>query len=758
MAAEWKQGQEDGQGHRWRFWRVGGFDQVRLEDGDDLLALDQLDQKLWAALSCPVRGLEFDRRTLELIDTDGDGRIRVPEVLGAVRWACEVLRVPGELLNGSGALPLSSIDGGSPLGKKLLASAKQVLVNIGKPEATTITVEDTSDTARIFAQTKFNGDGVVTADSAASPATAALISEIIGCLGPEMDRSGKPGVTQAKVDQFFLEARAYADWWQKSESDPAVMPLGEATPAAADAYRAVKAKVEDFFARCRVAAFDPRATAAMNPGDPEYRVLGSKGLSASAEELLALPLARVEANRALPLDGGLNPAWSARVEVMYRSAVKPLLGERTRLTADEWQAVGERLGPYEAWLKAKAGAAVERLGIRRVREVLAGPGREAITELIVQDKATESEANSILDVERLTRYYRDLGRLLNNFLSFRDFYSRKVKAVFQAGTLYLDGRSCDLCVRVDDMARYGTLAGLSRCYLAYCDCTRRGGTDRMTIVAAFTGGDADFLMAGRNGVFYDHQGQDWDATIVKAVENPISVRQAFWSPYKHVARFVEAQIEKFAVARDQATTSQMGTAIATAGAKPEAAKTAAGQAFDIAKFAGIFAAIGLALGAIGSAVAAVLKGFLGLTAWQMPLAVAGALLVVSGPSMLLAYMKLRQRNLGPILEANGWAVNARLRINIPFGRWLTRVAVLPKGAKRSFTDPYAEKRWSRVIVASVVLALVLYYLNERGKLHQWIGVGKEVPAAQPPAASKTTGQPATSQGALPLPGGAAATP
>jgi len=46
--------------HRWRFFRSGGFDQVRLETGADLMSLDQLDQKLWVALSCPVKGLEFD--------------------------------------------------------------------------------------------------------------------------------------------------------------------------------------------------------------------------------------------------------------------------------------------------------------------------------------------------------------------------------------------------------------------------------------------------------------------------------------------------------------------------------------------------------------------------------------------------------------------------------------------------------------------------------------------------------------------------
>ena len=68
----------------WAFHRLGGMDQVTLETAGELSRLRELDPKLWAALSCPASGLEFDARTLELLDTDADGRIRIPEVLEAM--------------------------------------------------------------------------------------------------------------------------------------------------------------------------------------------------------------------------------------------------------------------------------------------------------------------------------------------------------------------------------------------------------------------------------------------------------------------------------------------------------------------------------------------------------------------------------------------------------------------------------------------------------------------------------------------------
>ena len=153
-------------GHRWRFFRAGGFDQVRLDGAEDSTSLADLDQKLWVALSCPVHGLEFDAKTLELIDTDKDGRIRAPELLAAVEWACGMLRSPETLLKGAASLKLSAIDAEQEEGKRLLSSAKEILVNLGKKDAKEITLDDTTDTAQIFSETRFNGDGIIPVESA----------------------------------------------------------------------------------------------------------------------------------------------------------------------------------------------------------------------------------------------------------------------------------------------------------------------------------------------------------------------------------------------------------------------------------------------------------------------------------------------------------------------------------------------------------------------------------------------------------------
>ena len=243
-------------------------------------------------------------------------------------------------------------------------------------------------------------------------------------------------------------------------------------------------------------------------------------------------------------------------------------------------------------------------------------------------------------------------------------------------------------------------------------------------------------MVGRNGLFYDRQGRDWDATITKIVDNPISLREAFWSPYKKLVRLIEEQVAKRAAAAEAASTAKMQAA-ATATASPDKAKPAEPKKVDV----GTVAALGVAFGALATAFAALAgyaTGLLKLPFWQVVLAVIGLLLLVSGPFMLIAYLKLRKRNLGPILDSNGWAVNAKARINVPFGTALTGVAALPPNASRSMDDKFGEvpSVWPKLLGFVVAVCFLYSLLNHFGLVYQLSGgrMGQE-PARQTNAAA-----------------------
>jgi hypothetical protein len=699
--------------HRWRFHRVGGLDQVVLESAADLAHLAELDPKLWVALSCPTKGLELDARTLELLDGDGDGRVRVPELLAAIRFCAARLDDLGRLLPGAAELPLAAVSAATPEGRALLGGARRILASLGRPDATALAPADVADTSKVFEKTAFNGDGVLPPEAVADLELRRAAEELVACVGAAKDRSGRPGFDQAGVERFFGELARFVAWWDEGNAAECAMPLGPATPAAWAAVRAVRARVEDWFARCELAALDPRATAALNRTDADWAALAAKDLAAATADVAAFPLARVEPGRALPLAGGVNPAFADAVEALRRDAVEPLLGAGVReLSRARWRELEAQLAPHGAWQARKAGGAVEPLGLLRARALLAGGQRAALEALLAEDRALAPEAEAVRDVVRLVHYHRDLALLLRNFVAFADFYDPRVPAVFQVGTLFLDGRSCELCIRVDDPAAHATVAALSRMYIAYCACRRPGG-ETQQIAACFTQGDSDYLTVGRNGIFVDRRGRDWDATIVKIVDNPISIRQAFFAPYKKFARLLEEQAARFAAAKASAADERLAGAAATAtttatGAKPPPPRP---EPVDVGKMVGIIAALGVGVGALGTLLGGFVSGFTGLQPWWAKLvAIGGVFAVISGPSVFLAWLKLRQRTLGPLLDASGWAVNGRVRVNFVLGTALTARAALPAGAQRSLEDPFEDRdarRRRRIAWLLVALAAAL---------------------------------------------------
>ena len=729
--------------HRWQFVRSGGVDQVQIGSGADIAQLHTLDQKLWLALACPAQGLELDEKTLSFLDDDHDGRIRAPDVLAAIRWLQDALHSLDTLLPGTDGLRVASLNDKTDLGRGLIKTARGLLQTLGRGSDDPLTSQDLAQATQTFAQRPQNGDGIAPAEALPDAGQAQLVRDILSTHGGVPDRSGPLGIQREKLEAFWGDATQLVAWHDKGQTIPAIQALGSDPAGVAAVVHAVASKVDDYFTRCRMAAYDGRAATLLNGVDGDYQGLSTQELSSGTAALARLPLARIEAGRALPLSEGVNPAWAAALGALATTAAQLLKRPLSTLSETDWKTLHGLLSAYEAWQAEKPQTAVSSLPIERLREILASPGKDALLKWMADDAAEDATHTILQALHKLVLLQRDFVKLLNNFVNFSLFFSRS-GALFQAGTLYLDGRSCELCVAVADAGKHAALAGLAKSYLVYCDCTRPGGEKR-TIAAAVTGGDSDHLMVGRNGVFYDRSGRDWDATITSIVENPISVRQAFWAPYKRFIRLLEDQVAKRAAAADaERSTQAQETAAAAAAADktPAPAGKESPKKIDI----GTVAALGVAVGGIATFLSSILALFFGL-GWWMPAGFLALMLLISAPSMLIAWLKLRQRNLGPILDANGWAINGRVRVNVPFGSALTSLAVVPLTARRSLRDPYVEKRapWRLYLfLLLLVSAGGLWFLGRLDKyLPTHIQRAKVLgsTAAAPPASAPTSAAP-----------------
>ena len=551
--------------HIWTYANIGGNTRVVVKNGKDIQHLPELDEKLWTVLACPTSGLEIPEESLRCMDSNGDQKIHISDVVSTAQWLCQMLRDPDVLFAGEASLPLAAI-------------ADEELLAIATPLAV---------------------DGVVS--------LAAVKAAIAG----------------VTIDALPLPSSPYA-------------------AEVIAAYNACKNDYAQYFQTAK---------------------LQSLGLAT------------------LPAD-----------------VVTP------GLTEEQFIEMGKQIAAYEAGTDAAESANAAALAAAQAR---------------------------YKPLEKLLLLCRDYCTLLRNFVSFQDFYAKRSIAllgrgaaneapwaIFQAGTLVIDQRACNLCLKVSDMAKHNAQASDSGMFLIYCNCKHHASGKTMQIVAAMTVGDIRNLKVGKNALFYDRQGRDWEAEVVKIIDNPISIGQAFWSPYRKLGDWVSGLITKSAAEKENKSFAELTSKLQST---PKTADKAAAPApFDIAKFAGIFAAIGMAVGYIGAFFTSLATGVKDIATyawWALPVAILSLFMVISGPSMILAWMKLRKRNLAPLLNANGWAINADAIVNVLFGNTLTEQAQYPIVKLK---DPHAKikkltagGKWAIAIAAILLgaaVAVVTLYL------------------------------------------------
>ncbi|MEO0795778.1 MAG: hypothetical protein AAFX93_11470 [Verrucomicrobiota bacterium] len=748
-----------------------------IDSADDLRLIDHLDETLWVASSCPVRGLDIDEKTLGLIDSDQDGRIRPPELKRAISWLFEALADYESIVDGRDWLELNQIDDNGATGQRIKQSALRILENLGRPNDSRITLADAMDRTGIFAKVKSNGDGIIPEEAAESDETKAVIRDIINAMGAETDLSGKPGVTADKVNAFYTAANDYLNWWSegypenqeiqavdeplvveedtsisledaveehvKAEADvesagPVVVnepkvshlnkdifPLGVETAAAFGALNALRSKIDEFFVQRKIAVFDSAAVSFFNFRESDLLEAGKRDEKTIQEVMSGLPLARVAVGVDLPLEEGVNPVYLSAVKIFETQVLRPVLGEEKEfLTESDWSRVKEFFKAYEAWIGSKKGAEVESLGAERIAAILRGPEKEAIHALIQLDSALAGEIKAIEEVEKLLRLHRDLFRLVNNTISLSEFYDTRKDGIFQTGVLIIDGCALRMCVEVLDLNAHSAIAQKSGIYLIYLEAKRSDKPKPITVCAAVTSRSAGRLSVGKNGVFYDRKGLDWDARVAKVVVNPISLSEAAWAPFKAIGELITGQIEKITSSRQKALEQQITGSLtkldknvsgnpAESLSSQSASKSNAGIGLG-----GMLAGGGVAIAALSSSFAYIAQQVRSLPDIYFVYTALLVLLFVIGPSMLIGFIKLRRRDVGMILEASGWAINGQMRLNIKLAHDLTHVGHFDKHARKIhysyLTEDKRTKRrrfWKWLIMMTIIICALLWWFT-----------------------------------------------
>lgn len=714
------------------FRNYGGIYQFAIADADDLARVEELDLARWAATSAPLRDLQIDPALSGYLDPEATGRMRAAQLTEARDWLFARLAKREVVAAKKSTIALDDLAKEGE-GARLRSAAVRVNRDQGEPDSKAITLKSVQAFKGGYAKLLANGDGVVPPGPVTDEEVKGFITEIIPVVGSKPDRGGEEGVDREHVARFTSEGPKWLEWIAAKSS---ASVWGDDTQAAVDLVDRFAPRLERYFLECELLRQESATAEGLRLKEDELRALHAGADSALADHLATSLVAPPRATGELDLDTTVNALhtndFAALVEKVLRRA-DPAMRSLTRA---RWAELLATFDGFRRWKGERPAEPFEKLGEARVRELLASDLPSRALDLVAADAAAQAEIDLIDQLEKLLLLCRWIVDVSNNFVNVSGIYDRRVPNLLDVGSLVIDARRLEFCMKVVDRAAHKAVAVESRCYLIYCEIfEKEGGAESFQIVAPVTGGERGRLRVGKRGIFVDNDGKQWEAQIKEIVENPISVREAAFAPFRRAADFIGTKIEEWigSAAESQQASLASATEAGVNNARESATRAAAtGAAAADAPAAAppapapkeginvnsLIVGGGVALAGIGAVVASLFGALTSLTGWA---AILGVALMVLAISALAGWVKLRKRDMALLLEASGWAMNVHMKITARVAPLFAFTPDLPASAeidKKDVLPPVPGegrvRRLLTVLIFTAIGAVVFYALRLRG--------------------------------------------
>ncbi len=710
-----------------KFTYAGKAYQLVIRDGNDLQDALQLDEALWVAMSAPNKAYTCEPKFLAYVDTDNNGSITSSEIKNAIKWLLDVYPKKEKINdNFSGKLQLEDINVESANGKAIEHSAKYILNDLKIENNTEIDLATVRNFQAILTSRPLNGDGVMTVSVASECKDAARVEDMrafiqdgVAALGGTKDLDGTMGLTLAQFNEFWAAIPQYLGWLKQAEipageTTTPIMTFGADTPSLMALLDENGKLIDDYFELCALQDYDQRLAGQMLNADGNPGVVDTAKWPGLESHLKAMPIQQPEVGAALCLNNPalINPLYRYWLSLVTTKIITPVLGEKIeRLDKAGWQEIKGRFAAYRAYLAAKVGGCCAAIPVDRLERYVTMEDLPALAaDLSERDLVVTKVLEEVSHVEKLLLFLQLLVRLCNNFISFPDLYNPQVPTLFERGRVVLDGRWFNVTFPVDNLAAHSAAATASGLFIIYIEIDTKPAP---TILAApVTIGDKGALAVGKRGIFFDYKGVEYNAKIVKVLENPVCLKEALLAPFTRFGKMVENKVSKMSSASDatlqkkmQGMVDQPKAALAATAAtaqQPAAANTPAAQSG--AGKGGMLMGIGVAFAALSSALAFVCKTLASMSAISILVSLACVLAVLLLPILMLGILRLRRQDLSSLLEGNGWAINSRMRLSRHQRRTFSRNGRFEKGAIGS--PMWRLRRAITWVVVVILLALL----------------------------------------------------
>ncbi len=646
-----------------KFDSFGDSHYLRIDSAESLRQVLALPEARWFASNAPIEAFRADQEFLNYLNENRDGRVRPQEVKTAIRWMLKVFGHLSDDAVGKRTLRFEWIKEENEEGRKVLGAAQKVLSLLGKTKHREVGLIDVHQVRRLVESDGLGRPGWVAASVESTEPCRRLILEILETVAVDGE-----SVCGEDLESFLAQCRQYEEWQSELEtSDPdVVLPFGKETDDCYSFYADLHDRIEAFFALCQLSKVSPRVKATVSNSEAEVSESNLGDLQTIESLAETIPIAALNSDGVLKFNGPLNPLDADRVRAFREQVFVPLFGDGSQnLKRDQWTEIKERFAAYDQWTRRRPDVGVGDLDPdRRRRYIESDPAVEELKRLLDESRENEIQWDSIRMLEKAILFQAHLLAFANNFVSCPDLYSPAGRALFEMGTMILDGREFAFCVRVSDRERHIRRCQGENLFVIYAAISDVEGNTEYEIAAPVTSGFRGHLREGQWGVFHDSRGKEFNAQITRLLESPISLWEGLFAPFRRFGRAAILRLDSLSLEAESNLQDQM----VQERYKPRTSLMDRAERFSRS----FLVSGGLTMAALGYAGAFMAQTLASTDLSRLFWATIGLVSVLLFPLVLTTAIRLKNRDLRCMLEGAGWGINLRMRLTPTLARTFTR--------------------------------------------------------------------------------------
>ena len=642
---------------RYRLKNLGGSHQLVINSAQELAALSQLPEIYWMSTSAPTNMLNCDKSIITLLDQDNSGRIFSDDIK---HFANFLLKTYGELtpLNErSTQLSTQHLNQSLESNKKLISCAHEVLLNLGKQAKDPLSISDLRNDKAILSGGARNGDGILPPQDLENEALSIAAKNIGELYGFVSDSSGRPGINSDTLKKFTVDVKTFLEWKDSNNANEAILVSSEKTQRAWEAYQDVKELIDNYFFLCEAQSFSQfqdNKEVSFTPLAQTFRDRDS-----AHKFLVESPLAPLSSTATLTLDEKINPTHAQKLYRFIENAAIPLLGkDLLSITKSQWSEIKTVFKSCSDWMSRKPDSPVYKLEDSFLRSFIEDGIEQQLLDIIATDLQLGDKLALRSKLEELIILQQHFIDFCNNFVSFRDLYDPKKRAFFEAGTLIIDASTFNFTIPVLDVNKHSKIAASSGLYLIYLKINDNNKV--RYICAPVCSLRNKLITTGKRGVLFDLNGRELDAEIIKLVDNPVSLIDAAFNPFRKLASLISSAINKISSSTEKELEKQVSSTTSNVQknltVKTPTTKTTSPAPNNAARD------LMFTVAAIGSSFTYALSKIIEFSYQEIIIGILTGIAIILIPTLLISMYRLWTRNLSSIIEASGFAVNAPLRL------------------------------------------------------------------------------------------------